>query len=63
MASLWKDAPENPNRGQEPRPKKKSSEDKENATSKPKPKAKAAKKPKVVEQSEEEDGGELGSDE
>lgn len=61
---MWKDAPENPNRGQESRPKKKSPEDKENTVSRPKskPTAKVSKK-KVVEQSEEEDDGLAGSDE
>ena len=62
VAALWKDAPENPKRGQETtsRPKKKSTGDKENAASKPKSKPK--KKAVVVEQSDEE-GGEPDSDE
>ncbi|KAF8585324.1 hypothetical protein K439DRAFT_1660305 [Ramaria rubella] len=52
VAGLWKDAAENPNRGQEARSRKKTAEDKENVISKPKSKPKAKK---VVEQSEQED--------
>ncbi|KAF8521921.1 hypothetical protein BU17DRAFT_87480 [Hysterangium stoloniferum] len=55
VAALWKDAPENPNRGKEAGSKKKTAEGKENVASKPK---RGAKKAKPVEQSEEEDADE-----
>ena len=66
IALLWKDAPENPNRGQESKPRKpKAAKEPKEPKAKAKPRAKKAKKVEVEDEDEDADNSDpsIGDDE